>query len=102
MKKSTDKKQSKPQIISKFQLVIAAAKRSKQLLHIAKKRGITPNQAALVESKSIKPTTLALEEIKADQVHCTSMEEKQEKLPSKEQQSQSESSTASEEVKEAT
>ena len=103
MKKSTDNKESKPQIISKFQLVIAAAKRSKQILQVAKKRGITPNQVALVESKSIKPTSLALEEFRADQVHCRSAEEKREKLPSNEQQNQpSENSAESEEVKEAT
>lgn len=101
MKKPTDNKESNPQIISKFQLVIAAAKRSKQILQIAKKRGITPNQAALVESKSIKPTSLAIEEFRADQVHCI-MNEKQEKLPSEEQLSQSERSAKSKDLKEAT
>ena len=101
MKKSTDNKESEPQIISKFQLVIAAAKRSKQILQIAKKRGITPNQVALVESKSIKSTTLAVEEIRADQVHCV-VDEKQENLPSEEQPSQSESSAESEDIKETT
>lgn len=101
MKKSTDNKESEPQIIPKFQLVIAAAKRSKQIIQIAKKRGITPNQVALVESKSIKPTTLAVEEFRANQVHCV-VDEKQEKLPSEEQPSQSESSAESEDLKEAT
>ncbi len=100
-KESTDNKESEPQIISKFQLVIAAAKRSKQIIQIAKKRGITPNQVALVESKSIKPTTLAVEEFRANQVHCV-VDEKQENLPSEEQPIQSESSAESEDIKEAT
>lgn len=89
MKKSTDNKESKPQITSIFQLVIAAAKRSKQISQVAKKRGLTPNQVALVESKYIKPTSLAVEEFKADQVHYIRNEE-QEKLPPEEQPPQSE------------
>jgi DNA-directed RNA polymerase omega subunit len=53
---------------SKFQMVIAAAKRSKQIASEAKAKGLTPNQVARVKSKSVKPTTLALEELKAGKV----------------------------------
>jgi len=89
MKKSTDNKESNPQIISKFKLVIGAAKRSKQILQIAKKKGLTPNQVALVESKCIKPTSLAVAEFRADKVHFIS-NEKEEKLSSEEKPPQAE------------
>ncbi|MEW6379390.1 MAG: DNA-directed RNA polymerase subunit omega [bacterium] len=62
---------SKTQLKSKFQLVIAAAKRSKQIAGEAKARGLSPNQVALVKSKSTKSTTLALEELKAGKVRYT-------------------------------
>lgn len=60
--------ESNTQVKSKFQLVIAAAKRSKQIAGEAKARGLSPNQVALVKSKFTKPTALALEEIKAGKV----------------------------------
>lgn len=56
---------------SKFQTVIAAAKRSKQIASEAKAKGLTPNQVAHVKSKSVKPTTLALEELKAGKIQYT-------------------------------
>jgi|GEM_PF-3091920 len=59
---------SKSQMNSRFQLVIAAAKRSKQISAEAKTRGLSPNQVALVRSKFTKPVTLALEELKAGKV----------------------------------
>ena len=92
MNESTANKASNHQITSKFQLVIAAAKRSKQIMQIAKKKGISPNQVALVESKSNKPTSLAVEEFKANQLHCI-MNIKQEKVSSEEQPPQEEEAT---------
>jgi DNA-directed RNA polymerase omega subunit len=53
------------QINSKFQTVIAAAKRSKQISSEAKKRGLSPNEVALVRTNFVKSTTLALAELKA-------------------------------------
>jgi DNA-directed RNA polymerase omega subunit len=48
---------------SKFQLVLAAAKRSKQINYMAKERGLPPNQVASIRTKYIKPPTIALLEI---------------------------------------
>jgi DNA-directed RNA polymerase omega subunit len=48
---------------SKFQLVLAAAKRSKQINYMAKERGLPPNQVASIKTKYIKPPTIALMEI---------------------------------------
>jgi DNA-directed RNA polymerase omega subunit len=48
---------------SKFQLVLAAAKRSKQINFMAKERGLPPNQVASIKTKHIKPPTIALLEI---------------------------------------
>ena len=48
---------------SKFQLVLAAAKRSKQINYMAKERGLPPNQVAGIKTKYIKPPTIALMEI---------------------------------------
>ncbi|MGA1840358.1 MAG: DNA-directed RNA polymerase subunit omega [bacterium] len=48
---------------SKFQLVLAAAKRSKQINFMAKERGLPPNQVATIKTKHIKPPTIALMEI---------------------------------------
>jgi DNA-directed RNA polymerase omega subunit len=79
MIESQNNQTSKGQIIPKFQLVIAAAKRSKQIAREAKERGLRPNQVALVESKHIKPTTLAAEEFKAGKIRVTKIEEKTEK-----------------------
>jgi len=59
----------KIRVSSKFQTVIAAAKRSKQIASEAKAKGLSPNQVAHVKSKSVKPTTLALEELKAGKIH---------------------------------
>ncbi|MEW5802608.1 MAG: DNA-directed RNA polymerase subunit omega [bacterium] len=59
---------SKIQMSSKFQLVIAVSKRSKQIASEAKTKGLSPNQVALVKSRSVKSTTLALEELKAGKV----------------------------------
>jgi DNA-directed RNA polymerase omega subunit len=78
MIESQNNQTSKGQLIPKFQLVIAAAKRSKQIAREAKERGLRPNQVAMVESKHIKPTTLAVEEFKAGKVHVTKIEEKTE------------------------
>ena len=49
-------------------MVIAAAKRSKQIANEARVKGLSPNQVAMVRSKSVKPITLALEELKAGKV----------------------------------
>lgn len=57
------------QINSKFQTVIATAKRSKQIASEAKKRGLSPNEVALVRTNFGKPTTLALAELKAGKLH---------------------------------
>jgi DNA-directed RNA polymerase omega subunit len=48
---------------SKFQLVLAAAKRSKQINYMAKERGLPANQVASIKTKYIKPPTIALMEI---------------------------------------
>jgi DNA-directed RNA polymerase omega subunit len=48
---------------SKFQLVLAAAKRSKQINYMAKERGLPANQVASIKTKHIKPPTIALMEI---------------------------------------
>lgn len=48
---------------SKFQLVLAAARRSKQINFMAKERGLPPNQVATLKTKHIKPPTIALAEI---------------------------------------
>jgi len=48
---------------SKFQLVLAAAKRSKQINYMAKERGLPANQVASIKTKYIKPPTIALIEI---------------------------------------
>jgi len=58
-------------MISKFQTVIAVAKRSKQIASEAKAKGLSPNQVALVRSRFVKSTTLALEELKAGKVRFT-------------------------------
>jgi DNA-directed RNA polymerase omega subunit len=78
MKESQNNQTSKGQMIPKFQLVIAAAKRSKQIAREAKERGLRPNQVALVESKHIKPTTLAIDEFRAGKVHVVKSEAKTE------------------------
>ncbi|MGA1875768.1 MAG: DNA-directed RNA polymerase subunit omega [bacterium] len=78
MIESQNNQTSKGQLISKFQLVIAATKRSKQIAREAKERGLRPNQVTLVESKHIKPTTLAIEEFKAGKVRIEKPEEKTE------------------------
>jgi DNA-directed RNA polymerase omega subunit len=85
MIESRNNQTSKGQLIPKFQLVIAAAKRSKQIAREAKERGLRPNQVALVESKHIKPTTLAVEEFKAGKVHIAKSEAKTETPPAPEQ-----------------
>lgn len=61
----TDKKRliDKSPTASKFQLVLAAAKRSKQINYMAKERGLPPNQVASIKTKNIKPPTIALMEI---------------------------------------
>jgi DNA-directed RNA polymerase omega subunit len=61
---------SKPKMNSKFMMVIAASKRSKQIASEAKAKGLSPNQVSLVRSRFVKPTTLALEELKAGKVRC--------------------------------
>lgn len=78
----------RPKIRSKFQIVIAAAKRSKQIASEAKAKGLSPNQVALVKSKYVKPTTLALEELKAGKIryawkksYTSEMAESQEHTP---------------------
>ena len=48
---------------SKFQLVLAAAKRSKQINYMAKERGLPANQVASIKTRYIKPPTIALMEI---------------------------------------
>jgi DNA-directed RNA polymerase omega subunit len=53
---------------SKFQLVLAAAKRSKQINRMAKERGLPPNQVASIKTKNIKPPTIALMEMKEGKV----------------------------------
>ena len=53
---------------SKFQLVLAAAKRSKQINRMAKERGLPPNQVASIKTKNIKPPTIALLEMKEGKV----------------------------------
>ena len=52
-----------PPEASKFRLVLAAAKRSKQINYMAKERGLPPNQVASIKTKLIKPPTIALMEI---------------------------------------
>ncbi len=59
---------SKNEISSKFLLVIAAAKRSKQIASEAKAKGLSPNEVARVKTKFVKPPTLALEELKAGKI----------------------------------
>ena len=61
----TDKKKviDKSPTASKFQLVLAAAKRSKQINYMAKERGLPPNQVSSIKTKYIKPPTIALMEI---------------------------------------
>lgn len=53
---------------SKFQLVLAAARRSKQINRMAKERGLPPNQVASIKTKNIKPPTIALLEMKEGKV----------------------------------
>ena len=61
---STDQSQD----TSKFQLVLAAAKRSKQINRMAKERGLPPNQVVSIKTKNIKPPTIALMEMKEGKV----------------------------------
>lgn len=54
----------------KFELVMAVAKRSKQIAREAKAKGLSCAEVSLVSSsKHIKPTTLALEEFLQGKLH---------------------------------
>ena len=49
--------------VSKFQLILAAAKRSKQINRMCKDRGLPPNQVATIKTDFIKPPTIAFKEV---------------------------------------
>ena len=69
---------------SKFKLVLAAAKRSKQLNRMAKDRGLPANQVAFIKTALIKPPTIALMEIMGGKIEY-SYKEKEAILEVKEQ-----------------
>ncbi len=88
----------------KFELVIAVAKRSKQIAREAKAKGLSPAEVALVNSsKHIKPTTLALEEFLQGKLHFREGDNQKEKellqteSPSEEPESPSSEISSSEE-----
>lgn len=77
MNDSLENQEASQKRISKYLMVIGVAKRSKQLMREAKERGLRPNQVAVVRSKHIKPTTIALEEVRAGKVVFIRLEEKE-------------------------
>ncbi|MBN2373548.1 DNA-directed RNA polymerase subunit omega [bacterium] len=74
---------------SVFQLVMAVAKRSKQLNRMSKERGLPPNQVASIKTRHIKPPTIALDEFMYGKIIISSkaskgVEEKSDDLISEE------------------
>ena len=61
-----------------FQLVMAVAKRSKQLNRMSKERGLPPNQVAAIKTKHIKPPTIALDEVVQGKIIYSNEDNKEE------------------------
>ncbi|MGA1867775.1 MAG: DNA-directed RNA polymerase subunit omega [bacterium] len=72
-----------PKNESRYQMVIAAAKRAKRINSIARQKGILPNQVTSIKTNFIKAPTIALAEMKTGVItyvksRTSSIETKQE------------------------